>query len=320
MADDFLNVMSSIDQMRNNYEQFKDKFVDRDKDLISQETFLKLLVAEMSNQDPLEPTSNTEFISQLAQFSSMQYLQDSSKYSMANYASSLVGKTVSASKMDGVDLVIKTGVVEKVVYKNNTYVLTIDGEDFDISKVTSIVDGSSSSGSSGAGDLSDKIIRASQMVGMYAWVKTGQKDANGNEQFVQGFIESIIVKDGDVRIVIGGTDYSIEDIDELTFATVVDGSGDPEKPGDAEDPDDVEGVDPTDPGEGTDGETDGTDGVGGTEGAEGTEGNNGTEGTEGTGGTEFPETDDSTAGSNTVRTPEEERILLEQLRDLIGSM
>lgn len=235
MADinDLFNVTSSADQIRANYDKFKDKFVDKDKDLISQETFLNLLVAEMSNQDPLEPTSNTEFISQLAQFSSMQYMQSSSKYSQATYATSLVGKTVTASKMDGPDLVLKTGVVEKVVAKDNSYRVTIDGEEFDIEKVTTVVDGNSGTGSSGS--LADQIIKASSMVGRYAWIDTGEKidtdDTEGDEDTepetkkVEGVIESITVKDGKVNVVVNGKPYDIEKIEEVTLA-YFDNSGD----------------------------------------------------------------------------------------------
>ncbi|HSR70163.1 MAG TPA: flagellar hook capping FlgD N-terminal domain-containing protein [Acidobacteriota bacterium] len=36
--------------------------------------FLRLLVAQIANQDPLEPVANTEFVSQVAQFSSLDEL------------------------------------------------------------------------------------------------------------------------------------------------------------------------------------------------------------------------------------------------------
>ena len=45
---------------------------------MDKESFLQLLVAQMKYQDPLEPTSNTEYISQYAQFSQVESLQSMS--------------------------------------------------------------------------------------------------------------------------------------------------------------------------------------------------------------------------------------------------
>ncbi|MDE7400075.1 MAG: hypothetical protein K2N06_11190 [Oscillospiraceae bacterium] len=221
--------LTGAEQIQANYERFKDKFVDSNKELVNQETFLKLLVAEMSNQDPLEPTSNTEFISQLATFSSMQYMQDASKYSMANYASSLAGKTVTATKMQGTKAVIKTGVVEKVVAgKNNTYTLTIDGETYNLSQITSVLDSTSKTDSGNKTDtvntpLGDSIAKAASLVGMYVTVKNG-------DSISQGWIDSIKVKDGKITAVlidkdgktIGNGNFPIEDITEVTVKYVVD--------------------------------------------------------------------------------------------------
>ena len=235
MADPITGAMTSAEQMRANYEMYKDQFIDKDKDLINQETFLNLLVAEMANQDPLEPTSNTEFISQLATFSSMQYMQQSSVYSMATYASSLVGKIATGTKMDGADLVMKTGVVSRVTKSGDTYWVTIDGVDFDISKITSVQDNTSSSSGLGAGSsLGDSIARAAMMIGMYATVKT----SGGN---IEGFIDAVSVKDGKIQLLINGKNYALEDVTEVTYATIV--YPDDTEGEDGENGDSVDGVD-----------------------------------------------------------------------------
>ena len=43
---------------------------------LDKDAFLQLLVAQMKYQDPLEPTSNTEYISQLATFSELEEMQN----------------------------------------------------------------------------------------------------------------------------------------------------------------------------------------------------------------------------------------------------
>lgn len=43
-------------------------------ELVSKDTFLQLLVAQIRNQDPLKPTDGTQFLSQLAQFSELEQL------------------------------------------------------------------------------------------------------------------------------------------------------------------------------------------------------------------------------------------------------
>ena len=42
--------------------------------LANENTFLKLLVAQIQNQDPLQPTDSIQFVTQLAQFSSLEQL------------------------------------------------------------------------------------------------------------------------------------------------------------------------------------------------------------------------------------------------------
>lgn len=213
------SVLSSSEQIQANYEKYKSKFKDSTEEMVSSDTFLSLLVAEMTNQDPMEPTSNTEFVTQMAQFTSLQYSKDSATYSMSNYASSLVGKTVTASKMDGSKQVTKTGVVESVMKSGKTYTLKIDGVSFDISNVTSIgtTSDSSTGNTSSGGSLGELIARASMMIGMSATVNPG---VEGGSLLDSGIISSIQVKDGQVRVIINDKGYLLDDIVEVAYPTI----------------------------------------------------------------------------------------------------
>ena len=62
--------------------------------------FLQLLAAQFENQDITNPTDNTEYISELAQFASNQSMNTLTTYADNQYASSLVGKTVVVKSTD----------------------------------------------------------------------------------------------------------------------------------------------------------------------------------------------------------------------------
>ena len=213
--------LSSADMIKYNREKYADKFKDSNEELITSETFLNLLVAEMTNQDPLEPTSNTEFVTQMATMTQLQYAKDSSINSLGTYASSLVGKTVTASKMDGANLVTQTGVVTEINRVSDTeYNFLINGVTFSLSNIKSVsttVDSSTQalSGSS----LGDSISRASLMIGMYATVNP--QTASG-AVLDAGVIESVQVKNGEISVVINGIAYKLSDIVEVRYQTIAD--------------------------------------------------------------------------------------------------
>ncbi len=61
---------------------------------LGKDAFLQLLVTQLSNQNPLEPTSDTEFISQMANFSSLEQMQNLNGSMQTMTASSLIGQRV----------------------------------------------------------------------------------------------------------------------------------------------------------------------------------------------------------------------------------
>ena len=212
-------ILSSSEQIQANYEKYKSKFKDATENMVNSDTFLSLLVAEMTNQDPMEPTSNTDFVTQMAQFTSLQYSKDAATYSQSNYASSLVGKTVTASKMDGSKQVTKTGVVQSVMKNGDSYTIKIDGVSFELSNITSIAQTDSSGGNNSGTNtsLGELIAKASMMIGMCATVNPS---VEGGSMLDSGLITSIQVKDGQVRVIINDKGYALDDIVEVAYPTI----------------------------------------------------------------------------------------------------
>ena len=117
----------------------------KDGSTLDMDDFLNLLVTQLSNQDALNPMDNTEFISQLAQFSSLQAMSDMAEATGQNQATSLIGKTVVMSSYDNKGNQVTTeGVVEKVTIYSGKVNLYVDGQAFELSNVMEIKAGSSS--------------------------------------------------------------------------------------------------------------------------------------------------------------------------------
>jgi flagellar basal-body rod modification protein FlgD len=123
------------------------------KTAADKDTFLKLLVAQLRYQDPSSPVDSSQFIAQTAQFSSLETLQDMSTSNSSMLAAqlklqagSMVGKTVTYAGATG----SVSGVVTSASFNatsmggtNGEPLLTVDGKQVVLSKVTGIVDSGS---------------------------------------------------------------------------------------------------------------------------------------------------------------------------------
>jgi flagellar basal-body rod modification protein FlgD len=111
-----------------------------DKSLLNSEDFLQLLTVQLQNQDPFDPMSDTEFISQMANFSSleeMSTLSDNFSTFSARQeqlsAQAYLGKQVTVPGSDG-DV---TGLVSAVSLASDGSVsVTVDGAQYDISDIS----------------------------------------------------------------------------------------------------------------------------------------------------------------------------------------
>lgn len=117
--------------------------------------FLMLLAAQFQNQDVMNPTENTEFIAELAQFSSLQAMNELSQYSERQYASSLVGKTVVVGGYDQTGTyVTKQGVVQSATFSSDGCSIIVNDSAYDLSAVVQVVQNpSASQDSADGGDI-----------------------------------------------------------------------------------------------------------------------------------------------------------------------
>lgn len=108
---------------------------------LGKDDFLQLLVAQMKYQDPMEPTSNTEYIQQYATYSELEQMMNMSETMDLQRASGLVGQMVHVeiTTEGGIDKSIE-GIVDYVYYESGTPFVSIGGELYKAEDVTSVYD------------------------------------------------------------------------------------------------------------------------------------------------------------------------------------
>ena len=112
---------------------------------LGKDAFLQLLVTQLRYQDPLDPQDNSAFVAQMAQFTSLEQMQNlnDSMTKLLNLQSeahssapAFLGLSVTVKGNDGLPL---TGIVTAVEYQNGKPQLVIDGKRYGmdvIQKVT----------------------------------------------------------------------------------------------------------------------------------------------------------------------------------------
>ena len=107
---------------------------------INSDTFLTLLVAEMQNQDPLEPTSNTEWVSQYATFTQVEQIGEMRDSMDILRANSMIGNEVvmKVTNQTTGEQSYKRGTVDYVIVENGEPLLVIDEEKYKLSDLDSV--------------------------------------------------------------------------------------------------------------------------------------------------------------------------------------
>lgn len=110
---------------------------------LGKDDFLKLFVAQLQHQDPMNPMQDSDMMGQMASFSTLEQITNmaSANQTIASSLTStsaigLIGRTVTWTDADKLT---HTGVVEKVTTTNGKPTLTVDGtEGVDPATITQV--------------------------------------------------------------------------------------------------------------------------------------------------------------------------------------
>lgn len=141
---DISNVMTDIEKSRTQMqvESFNKTLGSQRtyKSELDKDDFLKILLTQLTHQDPTKPMEDKEFIAQMAQFSSLEQMTNMTRefgkmqnIIAANQAVNLIGKNVQIT--DGEQVV--SGIVEEVAGHEYPQLL-VNGKYYDMSKIDKI--------------------------------------------------------------------------------------------------------------------------------------------------------------------------------------
>jgi len=161
---------------------------------LGKDAFLQILITQLQNQDPTQPMDDKQFISQMAQFSSLEQMQnvasgikdllESQQQSQLMNYTSFIGKEVKWLEMtkdkEGNSTVNEeTDVINELKFVDGQPVFILeDGKEITPGNISSILNKSSSTISE------NPLVTASNLIG-----KTIQYDNNG--EMLQAIIESV---------------------------------------------------------------------------------------------------------------------------------
>jgi flagellar basal-body rod modification protein FlgD len=102
---------------------------------LGKDDFLKLLVTQLQSQDPMKPMDDKEFISQMAQFTSLEQMQNMNTSIQMTQATAYIGKQVTWDNDQGVE---QTGIVKSVRMVNGEPKIIVKDQSLALTKITSV--------------------------------------------------------------------------------------------------------------------------------------------------------------------------------------
>ncbi len=176
---------------------------------LDKNAFLRLLMTQLQYQDPLNPMDNTEFVSQMAQFTSLEQMQNLNSTMTSSQAFSVIGRTVyamSQNELGGYDETY--GIVESVTIKSDgTPYLKIGDKEVKFSEVKNVYDSNTNTSI----DRNLVVSQALGLIGKNVQAITMDEDLNAKE-FIEGKVDYVKFVDDVPMLSINGKDVNTYEV------------------------------------------------------------------------------------------------------------
>jgi len=188
----------------NPYDRVNNNSLDKD-------AFLKLLVTQLQYQDPMNPVDDKQFIAQMAQFSSLEQMQNLNVAYAKSQAFSMVGRIVEAESVNHETQTIETvvGPVKSVTMKNGTPYLTIGDREVSMDDVKEVFSDYASNQLNNINNTISSGLGTAQSIGLIGkYIQAITFDADGVPTgFVEGKVDYVkFDREGTPILVVGKND------------------------------------------------------------------------------------------------------------------
>ncbi|QDQ01735.1 flagellar hook assembly protein FlgD [Lysinibacillus fusiformis] len=180
---------------------------------LGKDAFLQLLITQLQHQDPTNPMDDRDFIAQMAQFSSLEQMQNMTKAiqslllsqqqtQLMNYTT-FVGKEVKWHEIteeldENKKPIVKegTGIIQSLKFVDGEAVFVLaDGKEINPGNISAILSNAETSTDGSNSSTESPLVQASQLIGKNVTYNDG-------EQELQGRIVSVTSKDGVIYYVL----------------------------------------------------------------------------------------------------------------------
>ena len=184
---------------------------------LDKDAFLRLLITQLQHQNPLEPMDDRDFIAQMAQFSSLEQMQNMNQTLVQGQAFSMVGKAVIGTTFNQALNRFEQigGEVSHVIMRNGEAILMVGGREMRVSDIEEIFDVRLSS-------MHSTILTSQSLALVGRFVQSIIYNDDGMPiDYIEGRVDHVRFENGRPVLVVGNRDIQPANVSAVADSNII---------------------------------------------------------------------------------------------------